>query len=199
MKKIKYLLLVFVLAVLVTGCTGGSKEDSKKAEVEGTIGQFSFTLKVPNTKYELTTTKPEYAKKTGSYYLVTDKTTFVFSTTTWTYQTSYYYKEEYGTKDPSFEDYLKWKDNSKSGIRLAGDEKLKLNDRSAMRYQLREGGSGDYDYYGYMYLVSLDDINPKMRFDVAIYYNEKELPKESVELDKVTLDVLNTLTITKAK
>ena len=207
MKKFKYLslaLVLFVGVLTLAGCTNGGdnggKEKEKTSKISYNYSTYNITLEVPqdeegNAKYEFTTTKPTGFSRSGAVYLELDKSILAFGSTSWTYQTAVKYKEKYGTKDPSYTDYIEWMNDSTSGIKLGGVENVKTDDgREGIKYYAREGGSGDYKYYGYNYMFSLDDINPKMRLEVVAYYKGlDELPKEAKELDEETLKVIKSL------
>ena len=208
MKKVGKLLLVMVLAVAsvftLTGC-GSSKKEDNTVEISYTIGKGVFTLSVPKdakgkAKYEFTTEKPKGITTSGTVYLVTDAAKFAFSTEGWSYQTSQKYKDKYGDKTPSFDGYLEFIEDKDlfNKSYLPGLEQFTINERKALRYYNRAGGSGNYDYYGYFYMVAADDIYPKSRVKFTVNYITDEQPKEIVEFDKETLDIINSLKITKA-
>ena len=205
MKKFLNLFLVLGCLVVFTGCSkSGEKESNKTTSINyilntnGTISIDVLTKDDGNPKYEFTTTKPEGMKRTGTVYLETDKAILAFSTTIMTYHTATKYKDKYGDVKPTFEDYLKWMDDPDSGIKLAGIEKLDINSRKALRYYSREGGSGDYTYYGYTYLIGAEDIYNNSRITLAVQYKETEFPKEAKELDEETLSIIKSLKITKS-
>ena len=207
MNRIFKLVLVMVLAFSVftiTGC-GNKKEESNTVEISYTIGKGVFTVSVPkdekgNPKYEFTTEKPKGITTSGSVYLVTDTAMFAFSTDGWTYQTSKDYKEKYGEKTPTFDGYLEFIEDKDlfNKSYLPGLEQLEINGRKALRYYNRSGGSGDYDYYGYFYMVAVDDVYSKSRAKFTVNYIVDKQPKESKEFDKETLDIIKSLKITKA-
>ena len=206
MKKYKNILLAFVIfagVLVLTGCTSGGKEQEKLAQITYNYGKYNISLTVPqdeegNPKYNFTTKQPFGFSRSGAFYLELENSNLAFGTSSWVYQTSVYYKEKYGVQDPSFEDYMKWLKDEKSGIRLGGMEEVSINGRKGIRYYAREGSTGDYKYYGYNYLFSLDDITPKSRLDVIVYYKEGTVT-ESKEFDTDTLKILNTLKVEENK
>ena len=211
MKKFKYLLLTLVLfvgVVALTGCTGGSeKEKEEKKEEQGVeikynLGKGTVTLKVPkdaegNPKYEFTTEKPQGLSVTKTFYLVTDKTMFGFATSGMSYNTSQKYKDKYGTTKASFDGYLEFIEDTDlfNKSYLPGLEQFELNGRKALRYYNRAGGSGNYDYYGYFYMIGVDDIYSGSKFDMVVNYKDEEKPKEAKEFDKETLDIIKSIKI----
>lgn len=209
MRKYKNLLLalvIFVGVLALTGCTGeGEKKDKEKTTtIIYNYGKYNVSFDVPqdeegNAKYSFTTTKPEGFNRSGAFYLELDNSYIAIGSSSWVYQTSVYYKEKYGVKDPSFDDYLEWMKDAKSGIKLGGMENLEINGRKAIRYYAREGSSNNYKYYGYNYIFSLDDINPKSRLDVIVYYKDETPPTEAKEFDEQTLKILKTLKVEENK
>ena len=203
MKKYKYVLLPLVLLafiVLSTGCTKEKKEEKGKTATitSSSLSYFKLNLNVPlndegEAKYEFTSNKPTGFTRSGTVYLETDNAIFAFGTSSWVYQTATKYKEKNGTKDPSYADYMEWMKDPDSTIKLSGMETMSINGRDALRYYAREGGSGDYNYYGYNYQVSLEDITPKSRLEMIVYYKDEELPKEAKEFDEETLKIINSL------
>ena len=193
--------LTLTAVFTLTGC-GSKKEDNTK-EISYTIGKGVFTVSVPkdekgNAKYEFTEEKPKGISTSGSVYLVTDTAMFAFSTDGWTYQTSKDYKEKYGEKTPTFDGYLEFIEDKDlfNKSYLPGLEQFEINGRKALRYYNRAGGSGDYDYYGYFYMIEADDVYPKSRAKMTVNYKLDELPKETQEFDKETLNIINSLKIT---
>ena len=203
MKKYLSLLLVLACLFVFTGC--GKKDANKKevSEISYELGKGVITLSVEKVdgkpKHEFTTTKPEGMNKTGSVYLETDKAIISFATSGMTYHTAVKYKEKYGEVDPTFDDYLKWKDDPDSGIKLAGSEVLEYNGRKFFRYYRREGGGGQYTYFGYNYLVGVDDVYPGSRLEMAVQYKETEFPTESKEIDDETLEIIKSIKISAKK
>ena len=207
MKKIfKSLVVLIVLSVLfVTGC------DNKKGE--GTVaisyahGNGIISVEIPKNedgtqKYSFTTDKPEGISVTKAFYLVTDNAMIGFATSGMSYNTSAKYKEKYGDKKATFDGYLEFIEdvNLFNKSYLPGLEQFKINDRKALRYYNRVGGSGSYKYYGYFYFVAADDIYPGSKLDVVVNYKDtKNLPSEAKELDEETLAILNSISITKAE
>ena len=115
------------------------------------------------------------------------------------YNTSVKYKEKYGDKKASFKDYLKFIEDKDlfDKAYLPGLEQFKINGRKALRYYNRVGGSGDYKYYGYFYMVGVDDIYPGSKFEMVVNYKDDEKPKKSKEFDIETLKIIKSLKIKK--
>ena len=199
------LVMVMVLGVFtLTGC--GSKKEDNTVEISYKHGKGVFTLSVPKdekgkAKYEFTTEKPKGISTSSSFYLVTDGALFGFSTDSWTYQTSQKYKDKYGEKTPTFDGYLEFIEDKDlfNKSYLPGLDQLEINGRKALRYYNRAGGSGDYDYYGYFYMIETDDVYPKSRAKMTVNYTSETLPKEIVEFDQETLDIISSLKITANK
>ena len=208
MKKIISIVLLITILFgtlfILAGCdnTGNKEEDTKnKTEISYTLGNGVFTVSVPkneegNAKYEFTKEKPEQSTKTGSFYLVTDNTVFSFSTERMTYNTSVKFKEKNGEQKATFDGYLEWMKDPDSSIKLSGMEQFELNGRKALRYHNKEGSSSNYKYYGYFYLIGVDDIYEGSRADVTVNYLDEELPTEAREFDAETLSIINSLKIT---
>ena len=78
---------------------------------------------------------------------------------------------------------------------LPGVERFDLNGRKALRYYNRTGGSGVYEYYGYFYMVAVDEIYPGSEFNMTVNY-KGEKPSEVKEFDQETLDIISSLKIT---
>ena len=206
MKKVGKLLLVMVLAassiLTITGC-GNKKEDSNTVEISYTHGKGKITLSVPKDKdgkpkYEFTTEKPKGISVSKTFYLVTDSSMIGFATSGLSYNTSAKYKEKYGDKKASFDGYLEFIEDADlfNKSYLPGLDQFEINGRKALRYYNREGSSNNYKYYGYFYLVGVDDIYPGSRFEMVVNYKDEEKPKEIVEFDQETLDIIKSLKIT---
>lgn len=202
MKKIFSLLLTVLLVVCIaTGCE--SKTQNKNTvEITYENGKGVFKLSVPKNedgtaKYEFTKTKPKEISVSASFYLVTDTAVFGFSTSGLSYNTSSAYKEKYGTTTATFDGYLEFIEDTElfNKSYLPGLEKLELNGRKALRYYNRAGGSGDYNYYGYFYLIGVDDIYTGSRAQMTVNYKMEEKPKEIQEFDAETLAIINSLKI----
>ena len=204
MKKAICLLLVVIMLVsglvLLTGCdNNGGKKNANTVEVSYTNGKGVFTLSVPKNedgtpKYQFTTEKPESTKMRATFYLVTDKACLAFGSSGLVYNTAVKYKEKYGDVKATFDGYLAWIDDADSGIKLNGLEKLEINGRKAVRYNMREGGSGDYKYFGYVYRIASDDIYPGSAVDFDLTLN-KEGEKEPITIDEETQAIIDSLKI----
>ena len=214
MKKVSKILLVLVLMVtglFLTGCDKNKNNGGKEKKVDTTkitydLGKGKVTLEVPkdkdgNPKYEFTKDKPEGLSVTKTFYLVTDKSMIGFATSGLSYNTSAKYKEKYGDTKASFAGYLEFIEDKDLFDKsyLPGLEQFKINGRKALRYYNRVGGSGDYKYYGYFYMVGADDIYPGSKFEMVVNYKDEEKPKEAKEFDKETLDIIKSLKITENK
>jgi len=208
MKKVLSLLLVLVLVgaglFVLTGCDkdGGKKADNT-VQISKVLGKGTVTLSVPKNddgtaKYEFTTTKPEGLSVSGTFYLVTDTAMFAFSTSGLAYNTSKDYKAKYGETEATFDGYLAFMDDTtiSSRPKLAGIERFELNGRKALRYYNRTGSSNDYKYYGYFYMVAVDEIYPGSKFNMTVNYKTEEKPTEVKEFDEETLAIISSLKIT---
>ena len=205
MKKILSVMSIAVLLIgslfALTGCNnGGNDKVNNTIEISNTLNKGKITLSVPKNndrtpKYEFTTEKPEGSNvMKGTFYLVTENAVFSFKSNSLVYNTSIYYKEKYGDQKATFDGYLDWVDDKDSKIKLSGMEKLEINGRKALRYYNREGSSGNYKYYGYLYLVGADDVFPGSNFEMDVNYKSQE--SESKEFDDETLSIINSLKIT---
>lgn len=211
MKRVSKILLVFVLVIslfAITGCDkkNGGKAKKDVAKINYTLGRGIITVEVPkdeegNPKYEFTTEKPEGISFTKPVYLVTDKNVIGFGTSGLSYHTSVKYKEKYGDVKASFKGYLEFIEDKDLFDKsyLPGLEQFKINGRSALRYYNRVGGSGKYKYYGYFYMMGVDDIYPSSKFDMVVNYKDEEKPTESKEFDKETLEIIKSLKIKENK
>ena len=208
MKKILSIVLIIALLIsglfLLTGCgnEGGNGKKVDGVEISKTLGKGTVTLSVPKkedgtAKYEFTTEKPEGISTSSTFYLVTDTAMFGFSTSGLVYNTSKDYKAKYGETTATFDGYLAFMDDESISSRpkLAGIERFEINGRKALRYYNRTGGSGKYEYYGYFYMVGVDDIYPGSHFNMTVNY-KGDRPTESKEFDQETLDIVNSLKIT---
>lgn len=208
MKKYRNLLCLLLIAVVVlfAGCDNTNEKKEKEdntVEISYTLGKGVVTLKVPKNedgtpKYEFTTEKPQGLSVSKTFYLVTDNTMLGFATTGLSYHTSVKYKEKYGTVKASFDGYLEFIEDTDlfNKSYLPGLEQFEINGRKALRYYNRTGGSGKYDYYGYFYMIGVDDIYTGSKFDMVVNYKDEEKPKEAKEFDKETLDIIKSLKIT---
>ena len=203
MKKIISLVLIIVLLVsglvLLTGCDNKSGKKANTIDISYTNGKGVFTVTVPKNedgspRYEFTTEKPEKAKISSTFYLVTDSACFGFGSSGLVYNTAVKYKEKYGETKATFDGYLAWIDDADSGIKLNGLEKIEINGRKAIKYTMREGGSGDYKYFGYNYKIASDDIYPGSGVDIHLTIN-KDGEEAPVAIDQDTQDILDSLKI----
>ena len=207
MKKLISLSLVIMLAVaglfILTGCEkteGGEEAKAKGVEIAQVQGKGTISIVVPEkedgtAKYEFTTDKPEGVKGSGTFYLDTDTAVLSFGTYGLVYNTAVKYKEKYGEQSATFDGYIAWANDKDSGINMAGWEELEINGRKAVRYYSRTGGSGDYVYHGYIYVVGVDDIYTGSDLQIGVYYKGDEV-KESKEFDQEVLDIINSLKVT---
>ena len=208
MKKIVSLVLVIIMLItglmILTGCNKGGK-NANTVEITKTLGKGTVTLSVPKKedgtpKYEFTEIKPEGLSKSGTFYLSTDTANFAFATSGLSYNTAQAYKAKYGETKATFDGYLGYMDDETLSSRpqLPGVERFDLNGRKALRYYNRTGGSGVYEYYGYFYMVGVDDIYPGSEFNMTVNY-KGERPSEIREFDQETLDIISSLKITLNK
>ena len=214
MKKFKKIVLVLVLMLssllIVTGCDKSKDKETKKKvdtkDISYTFGKGVFTVSVPKdsegkAKYEFTTQKPSEISTSASFYLVTDKAVFGFSTAGMTYNTSQKYKDKYGDKKATFDGYLEFIEDKDlfNKSYLPGLEQFKINGRKALRYYNRAGSPGSYKYFGYFYFIGVDDIYPGSRAGMTVNYKTDEKPTEIEEFDTETLDIIKSLKITASK
>ena len=208
MKKIISLALISALLitglVVLTGCeTGSGNGGAKKnngVEISKALGNGTVTISVPKkedgtAKYEFTTTKPSVVKGSGTFYLETDTAAFSFGTHSLVYNTAVKFKEKNGEQPATFDGYLEWMKDPDSTIKLSGMEQFEINGRKALRYYSRTGGSGDYVYHGYNYMVGVDDLYKGSDLEIGVYYKGAET-KEAKEFDQETLDIINSLKVT---
>ena len=204
MRKFLYIVTIIIIVItalfILTGCNNDVKNNT--VAISNELGKGIVTVNVPKkedgtAKYEFTTTKPEGISRNATFYLVTDTCNFGFATSGLVYNTSKDYKEKYGETTATFDGYLAFIDDTSISSRpkLAGLERFDLNGRKAIRYYNRTGGSGVYEYYGYFYMIGVDDIYPGSHFDLTVNY-KGERPAESKEFDQETLDIISSLKIT---
>jgi hypothetical protein len=202
MRKIFKLLTVILCAGFIlffTGC-GNKSDNTVKISYEHGNGVFSVSVpkKADGTpKYEFTTEKPSEISTSATFYLVTDTAVFGFATNGMTYNTSVAYKEKYGETKATFDKYLEFIEDKElyNKSYLPGLEQFELNGRKALRYYNRVGGSGSYKYYGYFYMIGVDDLYPGSRAGMTVNYKLDEKPTEAQEFDEETLSIINSLTI----
>ena len=193
--------VLFGLTLVFTGCEKEKKDNT--VEISYNLGKGVFKVSVPKTeegkaKYEFTTTKPKEISSSATFYLVTDNTVFGFSTSGLSYNTSVKYKEKYGTTKATFDGYLEFiedKELYNKTSYLPGLEQFEINGRKALRYYNRVGGSGKYNYYGYFYLIGVDDIYIGSRVQMTVNYKTEDRPTESKEFDDETLSIIKSLKI----
>jgi hypothetical protein len=175
------LTLVFTMFAL-TGCEmgGGEKEPegrpTKEISYEG--GLYVLKVTVPCEKnendeevpvYEFEKEIPEAATAgigTGEG-LVGDKIVMTYETESYVYHTATSFKEAHGDVTPSFEGFKEYVDSDEYTGTIDSYEMVKFGDRDAMRYEQRVG-SGKGDFYGYCYMVNIDDLYPKGRLNLVI-------------------------------
>jgi hypothetical protein len=205
--KIALVLVIVASLFIVTGCE--KKEKEKKVEtvkISYELGKGTFSLAVPkdeegNPKYEFTKEKPSELSNPAAFYLVTDTAVFGFTTSGLSYNTSVKYKEKYGDTKASFEGYLEYIEDKDLFDKsyLPGLEQFKINGRKALRYYNRVGGSGSYKYWGYFYMIGVDDIYPGSRAGMTVNYKTDDKPTETKEFDKETLEIIKSLKIEENK
>ena len=208
MKKIFSLIITTLVLTgfifVVTGCDKSKKVEKKDntVEISYEFGKGTFKLSVPKddegkAKYEFTTEKPKEISTYSSFYLVTDKSVFGFSTGGLSYNTSKDYKAKYGDTKATFDGYLEFIEDEDlfNKSYLPGLKKLKINNRKAIRYYNRVGSPNNYKYYGFFYLVGADDIYKGSKVQMTVNYKTDDKPTESKKLDSETLSILNSLKI----
>ena len=210
MKKVISVISVLVMMLssmfILSGCgdngKGGNKANANTTEISFVNGNGVFTVAVPKKedgtpKYQFTKDKPENSKMRGTFYLVTDKAVFTFSSSGLVYNTSTTYKAKYGDVKATFDGYLSWIDDPDSKIKLGGFEKLEINGRKAIRYYNRTGSSNSYKYYGFNYGIAADDVYPGSKVEMVVYYSNPEGEDQSVEFDAETQAIINSFKLSK--
>ena len=203
MKKIFSAIIAVLVLVGSLFISTGCEKKSNTIEITQDLGKGVFKVSVPkdaegNPKYSFTTAKPSEISTSASFYLVTDTAVFGFSTSGLSYNTSKAYKEKYGDKKASFDGYLEFIDDAdlfNKKILLPGLEQFELNGRKALRYYNRNGGSGSYKYFGYFYMIGVDDIYNGSKANVTVNYKLDEKPTEIQEFDEETLAIINSIKI----
>lgn len=147
-------------------------------------------------KYAFTTEEPDGAIYEGAFYLDTDNAIIIFNFEGLSYNTSIDYIDKYGEKEATFDGYVEWVKDADSGISMEGMEELDINDRGAIRSCIAAGSGGDYTYFGYRYIVSLDDVMAGSDLEMCVCYKTEDGLAAAEELDQETLDIINSLTIT---
>ncbi len=213
MKKILNLglktMLLCSLLVIMAGCGTKNEGENNKLSFNGvettyTYGNEIYAMSVPKNddgkaKYTFTEELPNEVEYEGAFYLETDNAVIIFNSEGLVYNTSYMYREKYGDKSATFDNYLEWIKDEDSNIKLNGFEELKINDRKAIRFYINAGSGGDYTYYGYRYNISLDDVTEGSNLEMSVYYKNDEDLKAPKELDQETLDIISSLKITSNK
>lgn len=205
MKKIISLSLILLLGLIIlTGCDNAKK--NKGVEISYTHGKGTITVTVPkdkegNPKYQFTTEKPTGISVTKTFYLVTDGSMIGFSTSGMSYNASIKYKEKYGDKKASFDGYLEFIEDKDlfNKSYLPGLEQFEINGRKAIRYYNRAGASGSYKYYGYFYMIGVDDIYPGSKLDLVVNYKGEEKPTEIKEFDEEALEIIKSIKVIENK
>ena len=109
---------------------------------------------------------------------------------------SEYYKEKFGEQKATFEKYIEWANNPESTINSKDMTVMEINGNMAVRRYIREGGSGNYKYYGYSYMIGVDEVYPGSYLSMCVYYKGDEELTSPKDIDSDTQDVINTLKIT---
>ena len=205
-QTLSVILLITLLAsglFILTGCDNNKNGGKAKntTEISYDMGKGKITVSVPKKedgtpKYQFTTTQPEGSKQKGTFYLATDTAFLSFSSSGLVYNTSKYFKETYGEQKATFDGYLEFMKDEKSTIKLSGMEQFELNGRKALRYYNRVGGSGNYKYWGYFYMIAADDVYPGSHMNMTVNYKDEEKPSEVREFDQETLDIINSFKLT---
>ncbi|MBR4830252.1 MAG: hypothetical protein IKZ96_00585 [Bacilli bacterium] len=203
MKKILSSLIAVLVLVGSLLISTGCEKKTNTIEITEELGKGVFKVSVPkdaegNPKYSFTKEKPSEISISSSFYLVTDTAVFGFSTSGLSYNTSKAYKEKYGETKASFDGYLKFIDDEElfnKKMLLPGLEQFDLNGRKALRYYNRNGSSGNYKYYGYFYMVGVDDIYNGSKAYITVNYKTDDKPTEIKEFDEETLAIINSIKI----
>ena len=214
MKRVLSIILTIVLLTtglfILTGCENGGNNGSgakKKETTEITYvhGKGKITVSVPKNedgtpKYQFTDSKeqPEQAKMRSTFYLITDNAALGFATSGLVYNTAIKYKEKYGeekAKTATFDGYLEWMDDADSGIKLNGLEKIEINGRKAIKYNMLEGSSNNYKYFGYIYRIATDDVYPGSGLDLDVTLNKEGTTDGAPTMDEETQDIINSIKI----
>lgn len=204
MKKISLIVVIVLGVFILSGCDKKKEKvkENKNVDISYILGKGKITVSVPKEKngkpkYKFTEEKPEGISVPKTFYLVTDKSIIGFATTGFTYHTSAKYKEKYKDEKASFDGYLKYIEDKDlfNKSYLPGLEKFKINNRKALRYYNRSGSPDNYKYYGYFYMIDVDDIYVGSKFDMVVNYKSEEKPSSVKEFDKETLKILNSLRI----
>ena len=197
------MVMTCVIALAGCSCSSGGSSKVKGVEISYMPGDVTWTVTVPenedgSAKYDFTTTKPEKATQSCRFYLETDNAVIGFDVKSMVYNTSSDYKSKYGEKEASFEGYLEFLDDTELNKTplVSGAEKLEINGRQALRGYIREGGSGNYKYYGWHYMIGIDDLKPGYDGNVYVYYKSDEEFTEAQELDDETQSIIDSIKIT---
>jgi hypothetical protein len=186
MKKKSIILGIILTAILLflTGCseeiqlqTSGTKADTTEVSYE--YGKAKYTVAVPkkedgSAKYEFVKEKPDGVKYLSTFYLATDTADFSIGSAGLVYNTSKTYKEKYGETKATFQGYLDFMEDPISTIPKENMEILEINGRKAVKRQIKSGSSGNYKYYGYNYMVEVDDIMPGSYVEITVPYKNPE-------------------------
>lgn len=209
----KKLLSVMAIIAMLTGSlfafSGCGNKDNEKngngakadtTEVSYAYGKAKYTVAVPkkedgSAKYEFAKEKPDGVKYLSTFYLATDTADFSIGSAGLVYNTSKTYKEKYGETKATFQGYLDFMEDPISTIPKENMKILEINGRKAVKRQIKSGSSGNYKYYGYNYMVEVDDIMPGSYVEIMVSYKNPDGESEAKPLDSEAQDILNSLKI----
>ena len=209
----KKLLSVMAIIAMLTGSlfafsgcgnkdngANGNETKADTTEVSYEYGKAKYTVAVPkkedgSAKYEFVKEKPDGVKYLSTFYLATDTADFSIGSAGLVYNTSKTYKEKYGETKATFQGYLDYMEDPISTIPKENMEILEINGRKAVKRQIKSGSSGNYKYYGYNYMVEVDDIMPGSYVEITVSYKNSEGESEAKPLDSEAQDILNSLKI----
>ena len=209
----KKLLSVMAIIAMLTGSlfafsgcgnkdngANGNETKADTTEVSYEYGKAKYTVAVPkkedgSAKYEFVKEKPDGVKYLSTFYLATDTADFSIGSAGLVYNTSKTYKEKYGETKATFQGYLDYMEDPISTIPKENMEILEINGRKVVKRQIKSGSSGNYKYYGYNYMVEVDDIMPGSYVEITVSYKNSEGESEAKALESEAQDILNSLKI----
>ena len=211
MKKVLSIALVTIMLLsglaIFSGCgdnkggNGNEKKDENKVEISAVHGKGTIKVNVPkkedgSAKYEFTKTKPETAPKfaNGTFFIETEKAIISFSTMGLAYNTSTQYKQKYGDVKATFQGYIDFMNDSSSTIPKA-DEILEINGKKAVKRASKQGGSGDYKYFGFYYMIEADEFYPGSYLNVGVFYKDGVERTSAEPMDEETQAIIDSITV----
>ena len=174
-KKILSLVLIIVLLIggllVLAGC--GNKEE-KKPTANVTLEQRSYkaTLTVPATEKTGEDGKkevvPSYAeettlkKSTSNCGFIGDKVAIEFEYSAYVYNSYANYKAKYGDKEPNFENYIEYLEDSEF-------DQQKSSQKNAEKTTIGNYPAVKYKYNNTMiYVLKVDGLKEKMQFTMTV-------------------------------